>query len=346
MKQELPFQTTVFPARGVRTLYWRDDNLIDLLGGVTYCSGGQVVKGGYSWGYRFDSVVASPESEWCVLLERLGTKGVVLRNGHMIREINRSFYRAEAYEYPVVLFKLPNGRDVIAHCPEEHSKIELEDLQSGERLTHRSNSPAGSYHSRLIVDSTRTKLMSAGWVWHPLDTVAIYDIEQALQNPVSLDGKGVFNEEKVDCEINGAVFLEPNEREQSTRVVLTCSPQAEDFENRDSDGGYLIPGSIGVFDLNKGDFSSIVPFNEPVGTMMPIDACHVIGFYKHPKLINVFTGEVVKRWENLNTGLQNSSIIHHIPRVPPIACDIKNRRFAVAGEDNITVVTLTSPTSK
>jgi hypothetical protein len=57
-------------------------------------------------------------------------------------------------------------------------------------------------------------------------------------------------------------------------------------------------------------------------------------------MIDPWTGKVVRRWADLNTGEQNSCIIHHIEKPPPLALDPKNKRFAVAGLDAITVVQL------
>ena len=73
---------------------------------------------------------------------------------------------------------------------------------------------------------------------------------------------------------------------------------------------------------------------------MPIDVEHVIGFYEHPKLIHLSTGRIVHSWPHLDTGKQNSSIIGPVHKIPPMAFNTKNTRFAVAGEENITVVTL------
>ena len=124
------------------------------------------------------------------------------------------------------------------------------------------------------------------------------------------------------------------------KVVLASSPDAEDFLDDECKDGKIGRATVGVFDSRDGNCLSVVPFNETVGTMMSIGDRHVIGFYKHPKLIDVYTGEVLRRWENLNTGLQDSSIIWGLDDpVPPIATDPINRRFAVADEEKITVVT-------
>ena len=44
--------------------------------------------------YRFDAACVSPSGGYAVIYERLGTKGLLLRDGVIVREIDRSFYHA------------------------------------------------------------------------------------------------------------------------------------------------------------------------------------------------------------------------------------------------------------
>jgi hypothetical protein len=84
-------------------------------------------------------------------------------------------------------FALRDGREVIAHCPDHYNIIEIEEIESGNRLTSRTGEAADFFHSRLQVSSDSKYLLSAGWVWHPWDTIQLFDIEHALQSPESLD---------------------------------------------------------------------------------------------------------------------------------------------------------------
>ncbi len=119
----------------VKSLCWQGDRLIDWAGGgIAYDLEGKVYGSIVRYAYRFDAAVVSPSGEYAVIYERLGTKGLVLKQGKPIREINRSFYHADAYEYPIVLFKLPDGREVIAHCPDHYNQLEIEELENGKRL--------------------------------------------------------------------------------------------------------------------------------------------------------------------------------------------------------------------
>jgi hypothetical protein len=73
---------------------------------------------------------------------------------------------------------------------------------------------------------------------------------------------------------------------------------------------------------------------------MPVGSKYVVGFFDHPKLIEVSTGRVLCRWPELKTGQQASSIMWHKPLPPPLALDANSGRFAVADEKHITVITL------
>jgi hypothetical protein len=105
------------PASHVRSLVWHDDELIDwAAGGQRFLLSGEAVPRHVNYAFPFDAAVSSPSGEYAVIYTRLGTKGLVLRRGEIVREINRSFYCADAYEYPVALLRIADGREVLAHC--------------------------------------------------------------------------------------------------------------------------------------------------------------------------------------------------------------------------------------
>jgi hypothetical protein len=56
------------------------------------------------------------------------------RAGSLIREVNRSYYHADAYRYPLALFTLPDGRTGVVHCPEDYNRLEIDDARTGHRL--------------------------------------------------------------------------------------------------------------------------------------------------------------------------------------------------------------------
>ncbi len=327
----------VIPAKNVQSLCWQGDELVDWAGGGTrYGFDGTTRRSGVLYSSKFDRAVTSPNGQYAVIYEVLGTKGLLLKDGKLIREINRSYYCADAYEYPVVLFDLPDGRTVLAHCPDEYNELQIEDAETGERLTQRSGETADFFHSRLSISPGGKCLMSAGWYWHPLDFVSFYDIEQVLARPELLDAELDWKLTSGMAEIHSAVFADAE-----TAVFASADLHFDEHDADGEDKGKFVlqPDQIGRYSITEKRFLTTAPLKEPAGTLMPVGD-FVVGFFQCPKLIEVATGEILVRWQDLETGNQNSSIIRHIERVPPLALDPVNRRFAVANDEKITVIQL------
>ena len=68
-----------------------------------------------------------------MIFTSLGTKGLLLKMPHqLIREVNRSYYCADAYEYPAVFYQNSQIRTFLIHCPQEYCRLEVEDVETGE----------------------------------------------------------------------------------------------------------------------------------------------------------------------------------------------------------------------
>ena len=50
------------------------------------------------------------------------------KNGKILRELNRSFYCANAYDYPIALAQGSAGNTLLIHCPEEFNILEVQDV--------------------------------------------------------------------------------------------------------------------------------------------------------------------------------------------------------------------------
>jgi hypothetical protein len=306
----------------VRSLCWHGNELIDwATGGNRYQLDGTITESRVYWGYKFDNAVTSPDGRYAVIYETLGTKAVILKEGKILREINRSYYFADVYEYPVTLMCLRNGSIALAHCPDEYCKIELEEIETGQRLTARANKPADFFHSRLQVSSDGRFILSAGWYWRPFDRIEVYEIETALANPETLDQIWQMKLDGVEGEIHSAAFNGNDE------LIFTADAQIDQSP------------VIGRYSLEEKRVTSLSPVNETIGNLMPVGD-FAVAFYGRPKLVELKTGQVIRSWDDINTGNQNSSIIGHQEQAPPLALDPVNRRFAVAGVEAIVVVQL------
>ena len=330
-------ETLRIAAAGVCSLVWSGDSLVDwVAGGRRLHMDGTIVPSRVNFAYRFDAACESPCGEYAVLYERLGTKGLLLQHGKILREINRSFYCAHCYEFPVAFARLSAGQTVLIHCPDTYNRLEIDDAATGERLTKcESREPADYFHSRLACNSSNALLLSTGWIWHPFDTHGVYRLEEAIADPRHLDQFGLTSQRMT--ETSSAAFLDDD------HLVLSTSDEsfadAEDLAAPDA----LHPNSLAVWDLKANRLVSQVGIAEPAGTLLPIDSRHVVGFHEHPKLFDLQTGEVVSRLPHLPTGQQTSSIIHHLDPIPPLALDPQRRRFAVATATDVRVVQILPP---
>ncbi len=312
----------------VKSLCWFGEDLADLAsGGVVYNLNGDNVSSFWNWTYRFDAAVLALSGRFAVIYERLGTKGLVLDRGKLVREVNRSYYHAGVYEYPVVLIEHSDGRTLIAHCPDEYNRIEIEDAQTGERLTdHADREPDDMFHSRLAVSPGGTRLLSAGWRWHPVDAVSTWSIADALSDGRTLDTFGPPESADV-LDIGSATFMDDD------RILVSADEKALKSAS-------FAPGSLGVYNLATLGFESVVSVEETIGNMMGLGEGLAVGFCESPKVFDITTGQVVHRWPDISSGTKTSSIIHHLKGLPTVACDPAGRRFAVASETGIDVVLL------
>jgi len=320
-------------APGIRSIHWLDDGLIDWVGGGTFIGlDGRVQPNRVNYAYRFDAAVQSICGTYAVIYERLGTKGLVLKYGKVLREINRSYYQAHRYEYPIAVLQTGAGRWLLAHCPDGYNRLELDDLETGERLSALpSRQPRDYFHSRLRASADGRWLLSAGWVWHPWNTVEVFDIARALNDPSALDEPVPLP--RMEAEVCAAEFL------PSGRLVV--STNAEDMDDpQERTPNSIGPTTVAVIDVASGLVLSTAQVQQPTGTLMALDASQVIGFYEHPKLISLVDGSVKARWEHIRSGTQLSSIALNHEDWPVIACDPDHRRLAVVNGEWVHAVEL------
>src|SRR5579871_4598357 len=122
----------VLLAEGVKSLVWQGGKLMDWVSGdVEYDLSGTKRGPTVFYPYRFDAAVVSPSGRFVALYERLGTKAIIMGPDGLFREINRSYYHAHVYEYPILFFRLADGREALAHCPEEYCDLQIEDPATG-----------------------------------------------------------------------------------------------------------------------------------------------------------------------------------------------------------------------
>jgi hypothetical protein len=334
----IPVREIIIPATRVRSLAWIGDSLVDrVAGGVRYELDGSSQAANLYWAYGFDSVATVAGSDVSVLYARLETKAIVLKGNTFVRELNRSFYHSSAYPYPVCLVK-HSERTLLIHCPDEYNRLEIEEAESGLRLTTRSSESAQFFHSRLAGNPSGTRLLSAGWAWQPWDSVVYFDVDEALRNPAHLDSLDWC---APDSRHSGFVEESSACWQTDTRTIVTGGGDEEDSrEAATVPEPRLHPFGVIVYDTTARTILSSIVLSQPAGTIMPAGETHIVSFYRHPRLIRLANGAVEHEWPALASGEDTGCLSSGRPAPPPMAFDPARRRFAIAQDDGIHVVEL------
>jgi hypothetical protein len=322
-------------APGARSLVWHDGGLVDVAAGWRhYALDSSAPASRYTrYGPGFDAAVVARAGDIVALVASTGTKAVLLEpSGKVIRELNRRYYYAEAYRYPLALFTLPDGRTGLVHCPENYNQLEIEVARTGERLAAGPDrSPDDFFHSRLAVSTDGCFLLSAGWVWHPLSLTMIYDLSRALTQPRVLDGtsrEDPWTQAAGLTEISGACFV-------GSDVVVSTSAE----EPGTDEPGRLGPRMLARWSTAQQEFTWIRRLDQTAGDLLPAGEA-IMALYGCPRLYDAVTGELRAEWPDLDTGQADSSIVWGKAFSGParIAIDEAGQRFAVTDGERITVV--------
>jgi hypothetical protein len=325
-------QHQTLEAPGLQTIAWLGDAIVDwaCAGQLYGLDGAQSRLGVYHFSFGFDRALASADGQYAFLYQKLGTKGLLLKNGELLREINRSYYHAETYEYPAA-FVVVDGVTYLVHCPKEYCQLDFENVETGEVVTNMPDrSPSDFFHSRLEISPGGTYLMSKGWFWHPWDGVEVFNIRACLTNPLLLDECKEMRPD-TGSEVNTAGFV------TDSTILLGASTEesmSDDLEDA------LPPGHLVIWNVETKAFSAAVAIAGAFGNVFPIDEERAWDLYQYPKIINLKTGEVMEKLESLDTGHQSSSIIHHLDSVPAIAFNPQTKRIAVKNGDKIEVLSV------
>ena len=314
-----------------QSLAWNGDDLVDVVGGGRrWGPDGVEQRASIIRGFPFDRSVVSPSGRYSVVHAERGTKALLLDGDRLVRELNRSYYHADAFDYPVALGALRDGREVLVHCPEKYNVLEIEDAETGERLTGGERQPKDVFHSRLAVSPGGTHLLSAGWLWHPYGVVEVFDLAGALTDPAVLDGRGVLPlNPGIDAEVASACWLDGD------RLAVATGEEFLD----DDETPALGPRQLGVWSLSARRWIHRSRVDFPIGTLIARGDT-VVSLYGHPRLIDVTTGAVMAEWPTVEVPRRDGSYgVPHIP-TPVVALHPDGTRLAVAQPESIAIIHL------
>jgi len=319
----------IISASDVASLLWEGDALVDWVGGIRrFGLDGSIEPRSCNFAYKFDTATASPTGEFVALITRTGTKALLLRRGEIVRQLNRDFYHAHVYPYPLTFVTKPDGREAVIHCPECYCQLEIEDAASGARIGSAGiRKPKDFFASGLDASPEGRWLLSAGWVWHPFHAVNFYDLRAAMHDASVLDHASTSP--PGSWEFSSAAFVD-----DTTAMVGTLDECFGDEDDPVDDK----PGKhcVALWPIGSGSFLRSTKLSHPPGTLMPVGSDHVVTFYEHPRLYDLRNGVLVDEWQ-VDSGKQTGSITwDELP--PPIALQPGKSRFAVATPKAVHVV--------
>lgn len=320
-------------ANYIQTISWFDNKIVDWGSAAQqYSLDGNIKQlWKYHYTYNFNGSINSLDGTYAFIYQKNGTKGLLLKEGELLREINRSYYCANVYEYPAA-FVTVDDKTYLIHCPISYNQLDFEDVETGELVTNiPSRGPGDFFHSRLEISPNGTYLLDKGWIWHPLDAVQIYNIKDCLNDPKLLDGYHCL-QQYWDAEIRTASFIDDN------RILIGTSNELMDDEGRDDKIISLPTKSIAVYNIETKQYSTPVKIDYEFGNLFAISNEFAWDMYQYPKIINIITGEIEDKAEDIDSGKQRSAIFNHTDKFPQISFNPKTKSIAVTGNEKVYVL--------
>ena len=270
----------------MQTICWVDNTIVDYASaGKKYTLDGQV-KELYKYTFGFgDTAITSSDGQYAFIYQKLGTKGLLLKNGDILREINK---------------QVTDDQD---------------------------RNPSDYFHSRLEISPNGKYLMSKGWFWHPWNDIRLFDIRKCFDSPEELDKSEIYP--NVGTEICTASFIDENK-------VLIGSSDEEEMNDELLEN--LPQKHIAIWDIELNQISKPIKIQSEFGNLFAINEKFAWDLFKFPKIIDLETGEIVDKDESLASGLQKSSIIHHIDKLPKVAFNRQTKQIAITKDENIEIL--------
>ncbi len=311
----------------IKTICWDNNIIVDWASGFKYFLDGNKKQFGEHYAYCFDSAISSPNGEYAFIYKKLGTKGILLKNGEMLREIDRPYYCADAYEYPAIIVEFEN-RSYLIHCPIAYNQLDFEDIETGEIITNtKDRRPDDRFYSSLEISLDGAYLMSKGWVWHPLFEVGVFNIKNCIDKPELLDSPQY--RPNVGVEICTASFID------NDNIIIGSSDEVFNDDIIEK----LPPEHISVWNFKTNQLSKPIKVKEKFGNLFAIDNTKVWDLFCFPKIIDIITGEILEQNNEVNSGMQQAPIIADTADFPSIIFNRQTKQVAIKAIERIEILT-------
>ncbi|MCF2527737.1 hypothetical protein [Yinghuangia soli] len=316
-----------------KSLVWHGDRIADFTQGTSWNPDGSPGPSSPLYGEMFDRTLISPSGSHAIVYTERATKAVLLDvrsdDCRVVRELDRSFEYAEDFDYPIAFGTLPDGREVIVHCPSTAGELHVDEVESGCRLTAGVRKPEEIYHAAPAVSPDGRHLAVAGWVWHPLCVAHVFDLTAALADPALLDQEGFVADVTTagDDEVTAACWLDAD------RIAFGLGRCTDDV-----DAGRF--RGFGVWSLSAGGWLYRHALDEVLGRTLLASRGRIVSFYGHPRVHDAVTGRLIAEWPELP--VEPKAYVCGVDQKPSptVALHPDGTRLAVAQEDAIAIVHL------
>lgn len=330
INKNLSVQKQTLKAEYLQTIDWFNDDIVDWnSAGTCYSIDGtkkQIQK--YHFGFNCDASITSQCGTYAFIYKKLGTKGLLLKNGEILREINRSYYQSDCYEYPAAFITYLE-KTYLVHCPNSYCQLDFEDVETGEIMTDKvERNPQDIFHSRLEVSPDNRFVLSKGWIWHPIDVIELYEIEKCFSDPTVLDSESSIS--NLSVEICSANFIDQDK-------ILLCTSAEEPL---DEENNRMSPNHLAIWNFKTDEIEKTVKPDFGTRNVFAINEDLCWDLYQYPKIIDLNNGKIVAEFSEINSGVQCSSIISGVKNLPQIAFHRSSKQIAIAMENSIEVLSV------
>src|SRR5205085_1820942 len=133
----------------------------------------------------------------------------------------------------------------------------------------------------------------------------------------------------VGSEISTASFMSDSE------ILVGSSDEVIDDDNVSS-----VPAkSMAVWNFHDNAFSNQNTPEFEFGNLFSIDRGLAWDTYKFPKIIDLVTGQIVDKAEDVYSGEQKSSILFDTSKQPQLSFDLNRSRLAIKEKDRVIILT-------